>query len=323
MSRTPQEQLVHFLSDMYSVEQQALAQLVSAPKIAGDPALAMHFRQHHDETEQQAEQVRQRLEALGGSPSAIKDAVMRLGGKGFLLFARVMPETPGRLVNHAYAYEAMEWAGYEMLIRFAERAGDNETVEVAKAIRSEERSMMERLEQCFNAVERLSHSELLQEKLEEHVRKHLAEVHAFESQGVTLLKKSDDIGGNASLDGLYSRHLDIVREHARLVEERLEALGSHSSKLKDSALGMGGVNWGFFFQAQSDTPAKLAAFVYAFLHLEIGGYELLKRTAERAGDVPTQQLCVTIVNDKLAMADQLASEFDSAVDATLDEVMAG
>ena len=48
MSRTPQEQLVHFLSDMYSVEQQALAQMVTAPKIAGDPSLADDFRLHHD-----------------------------------------------------------------------------------------------------------------------------------------------------------------------------------------------------------------------------------------------------------------------------------
>ena len=63
MTRTPNEQLVHFLSDMYSVEQQAIAQLISAPKIAGDPALAAEFRLHYTETEQQAELVRERLES--------------------------------------------------------------------------------------------------------------------------------------------------------------------------------------------------------------------------------------------------------------------
>src|SRR4051812_36261925 len=52
--RTPYEQLVHFLSDMYSVEQQALAQLVSAAEIAGDPQLAVDFRRHYSETQQQA-----------------------------------------------------------------------------------------------------------------------------------------------------------------------------------------------------------------------------------------------------------------------------
>jgi ferritin-like metal-binding protein YciE len=47
MSRTPKEQLVSFLSDMYSVEQQALAQMVTAPKMAGDPTLAADFAKLH------------------------------------------------------------------------------------------------------------------------------------------------------------------------------------------------------------------------------------------------------------------------------------
>ena len=320
MPRTPQDQLVHFLSDMYSVEQQALAQLVSAPDIAGDATLAADFREHHTETERQAELVRQRLEAQGGSPSAIKDAVMKLGGKGFLLFARIMPETPGRLVDHAYSYEAMEWAGYEMLIRFAEHAGDSQTVETAKAIRSQERAMMERLERGFDAAEQASHAETPPEKMNDHLRKHVAEVHAFESQGMQLLKKSEDIAGNASLAAIYRQHLDETREHARLVEQRLEALGTDSSSLKDSALALGGLNWGLFFQAQSDTPAKLAAFVYAVLHLEIGGYELLKRTAQRSGDAETERLCESIITEKRTMASRLSEAFDSAVQATLETV---
>lgn len=318
MSRTPQDQLVSFLSDMYSVEQQALAQLVSAPDIAGDPTLAADFRQHHIETEEQADLVRQRLEAHGGSPSAIKDAVMRLGGKGFLLFARVLPETPGRLVDHAYSYESLEWAGYEMLIRFAERAGDSQTVETAKAIGAQERTMMERLEHGFDAAERASHAQTPTAKLPEHLRTHLAEVHAFESQGVQLLEKSESIAGNAPLVTLYSQLLDEVRAHARRVEDRLAALGTQPSRLKDSALGIGGLNWGLFFQAQSDTPAKLAAFVYAFLHLQIGGYELLKRTARRTGDTETQQLCENVLSEKRPMVERLAAAFDSAVQATLD-----
>lgn len=317
MHRTPQEQLVHFISDMYSVEQQALAQLVSAPKIAGDPTLAAEFRQHYVETEQQSELVRQRLEAHGGSPSAIKDAIMRLGGKAFLLFAQAMPETPGRLVDHAYSYEAMEWAGYQMLMRFAEHAGDTETVETAKVVGAQERTMMERLERSFDIAERVSHADLPKEQLHEHVRKHLAEVHAFGTQDVQLLRRSDDIAGNAHLTKIYSQQLDTTAEHARLVEQRLEMLGTDASTLKDSALTVGGLNWSFFFQAQSDTPAKLAAFVYAVLHLEIGGYELLKRTASRAGDAETVRLCEKILADKQAMALRLSGAFDSAVEATL------
>jgi ferritin-like metal-binding protein YciE len=314
--RTPREQLVHFLSDMYSVEQQALAQMVTAPDLAGDPMLAADFRQHYFETQKQADLVRQRLEAHGGSGSAIKNAIMKLGGKGFLLFARAMPETPGRLVVHAYSYEAMEWAGYEMLIRFAECAGDTDTVEAAKIIRDQERKMMERLERGFDAAEEASHTGVATDKLPEHLLKHLVEVHAFESQNIQLLKKSERIAGDVEIAALYEDHLERVGRHKQLVEKRLAELGSEPSKLEDAALALGGLNWGLFFQAQSDTPAKLAAFVYAVLHLEIGGYELLKRTAKRSGDTETMRLCDSIVAEKREMADCLANAFDTAVEAT-------
>jgi ferritin-like metal-binding protein YciE len=320
MSRTTNDELVHFLSDMYSVELQALVQMASAPAIAGFPKLAEDFAVHYTETQQQAEMVRERLEAHGGKPSLIKDAIMKLGGKGFLLFARVMPETPGRLIDHAYSYEAMEWAGYEMLARFAERAVDVETMQVAKTVGDQERTMMERLERNFDAAEEVTHKELSPEKLRDHIEKHLAEVHAFETQNIQLLSKSEEIGGNVLLDAIYSEHRDKLERHAELVESRLDALGSDTSKLKDSALTLGAFNWGYFFQAQSDTPAKLAAFVYAVLHLEIGGYELLKRTARRAGDSQTQRLCERVIGEKQNMAQRLHAAFDSAILATLEAV---
>jgi ferritin-like metal-binding protein YciE len=316
--RTPYEQLVHFLSDMYSVEQQALAQLVSATTIAGDPQLADDFRRHYTETEHQAGLVEQRLEEHGASPSAIKNAVMKVGGKGFLLFARAMPETPGRLLVHSYAYEAMEWAGYEMLIRFAELAGDHETIAAARMIRAQERTMMQRLEHGFDAAERMAHADLSPQNMRDHVSRHLAEVHAFESQGIALFKKGENIAGSPKLEDIYSSQLNETRKHARLVEERLQSQDSSTSKLMDSALAAGGLNWGLFFQAQSDTPAKFAAFVYAVLHLEIGGYEMLKRTAHRAGDRETEQLCEKILVDKRSMTNDLTEAFDAAVTATFN-----
>ncbi len=62
MNRTPHDQLVQFLCD-YSVEQQALG--------------------------------------IGRKSVGHKNAIMNLGRKGFLLFARLLPETPGKLAAHA------------------------------------------------------------------------------------------------------------------------------------------------------------------------------------------------------------------------------
>ncbi len=322
MSRTPQEQLVHFLSDMYSVEQQALAQMVSAPDMAGDAALAEDFRRHQGETEQQAERIRECLEAHGGSPSAIKDAVMKLGGKGFLLFARTLPETPGRLLTHAYSYEAMEWAGYQMLRRFAEAAADARTAAVAESIADEERTMMERLEQRFDAIEQLSHQSLSAEDLQDHIRRHLAEVHAFEAQREQLLDKSEGLAIQPLLQDIYARQVDETLREADLIERRLKQLDGDTSTVIDSAMALGGLNWGLFFQVQSDTPAKLAAFVYAFLHLEIAGYELLRRTADRGCDTETSRICRLILSAKRTAARELVDAFDTSVSETLQTVKA-
>lgn len=320
MARSINEQLVHFLSDMYSVEQQALAQLESAPQIAGEPGLAEALRDHQVETRQQARLVGERLEAHGGSPSALKDAIMRLGGKGFLLFARLQAETPGRLLVHAYAYEAMERAGYDMLRRLAQRAGDIETAEVARAIEAEEHAMMERLAGAFDAVEQTVHGTLPAEKMAEHVSRHLAEMHAIEMQSVKLLDRGEDLAGGSALERIYADHREQTDEQIRRIERRLGALGSGPSSIRDAALKLGGLEWGLFFRAQSDTPSKLAAFAYAVEHLEIGGYEMLLRTARRAGDAGTAALAEAICAEERAMAERLAGAFEPAIEATLEAV---
>src|ERR671931_2493444 len=140
------EQLVKYLTDAHAIEEQALAQLRTAPDIAGDSELSRIFAEHLAETEEQERIVRARLEAHGASPSKLKDTIMAAGGKGFILFARSQPDTPGKLCAHAISYENLELAGYELLARVAERAGDAETAEVARRIRDQEQAMSERLE---------------------------------------------------------------------------------------------------------------------------------------------------------------------------------
>src|ERR671927_996845 len=120
------EQLTKYLTDAHSIEEQALAQLRTAPEIAGDRELAAGYREHLQETEGHEQLVRELLEARGAKPSRTKDTVMALGGKGFLLFARLQPDTPGKLHSHALSYEGLEVASYELLHAIAERADDGD-----------------------------------------------------------------------------------------------------------------------------------------------------------------------------------------------------
>src|SRR5918997_569323 len=125
------EQLTKYLTDVHSIEEQALAQLRLAPRVAGDRELARAYAEHLRETEDQERLVREQLERRGAKPSAVKDVAGRVGGWGMILFARANPDTPGKLAMHAYSYEHMELAAYELLRRIAERAGDEPVRDMA------------------------------------------------------------------------------------------------------------------------------------------------------------------------------------------------
>ncbi|HWO48155.1 MAG TPA: DUF892 family protein, partial [Solirubrobacterales bacterium] len=90
----PQTQLVKYLTDVHSIEEQAAVQMRRAPDLVEGP-LADAFRRHLGETESQEQRVRERLEAHGASPSKLKDAAGQAGGFGMVLFARSQPDTPG------------------------------------------------------------------------------------------------------------------------------------------------------------------------------------------------------------------------------------
>ena len=71
--------------------------------------------------------------------------------------------------------------------------------------------------------------------------------------------------------------------------------------------------------ASAGMAQKLAGFAYAFEHLEIAAYELLRRVAQRAGDQSTVDVATQILGEERAAADTLNSLFDRAMDASLHE----
>jgi ferritin-like metal-binding protein YciE len=315
-------QLIKYLTDAHSIERQALVQMKAAPDMAGDPEIAVAFEEHRGETEQHERLVDERLKALDASPARVKDVAGAITGIGFGLFAKLQPDTPGKLVAHAFSYEHMELAAYDMLARVADRAGDSETAQVARQIEAQEAAMAERVAGLFDRAVDASLRELSPDDLDDQVRKYLEDAHAIEVQAIQLLSKGPDLAGTSELAGVYEEHLAQSREHQQLVENRLQTYGARPSRVKDAALRLGALNWGMFFGAQPDTPAKLAAFSYAFEHLEIAAYELLRRVAGRAGDEETQAMADTIMGDERAAADKIHSAFDNTLDATLEEVAA-
>jgi ferritin-like metal-binding protein YciE len=311
------EQLTKYLTDAHSIEVQALEQMRLAPRMAGGPELRGIYAQHFQETEEHERLVREALSRAGAKPSMVKDVAGRAGGWGMALFARLNPDTPGKLAMHAYSYEHMELAAYELLRRIAERMGDDDVAALAREIGESERAMADRIAGLWDRAVDASLREKDAEATREELVKYLRDAHALEAQAIQLLEAGPAIAELEPLAELFREHLEESREHQRLVAERLEALGSGPGRFQPAAMRVSALNLGGFFKAQPDSPVKLAGFAYAFEALETGAYELLTRTARRAGDEETAAMAERIRGEEQRTAERITGTWDAAVGAAL------
>jgi ferritin-like metal-binding protein YciE len=154
-----QQQLVKYLTDVHSTEQNALSTLRAGAGSVDDQELAAAFRDHLAETEQHERLIGERLAAHEAGPSTLKDAAQKGVAAVTGAIANAAPDTAGKMAIQAYAFEHLEIASYRMLRQVAERAGDHETVRVADRILNEEHAAAERLS---NLLERIADHDLRQ-----------------------------------------------------------------------------------------------------------------------------------------------------------------
>jgi ferritin-like metal-binding protein YciE len=191
---------------------------------------------------------------------------------------------------------------------------------MARSIGEQEARMARRLEAAFDRAVEASLAAVGRDDLDEQLNRYLADAHAIEAQAITLLDKRRGIADAPALARAFNEHLQETYNHQRWADERLEARGGSPSWLKDAAMRLGALNWGGFFAAQPETPGKLAVFAFAFEHLEIAGYEQLRRVADRVGDRATVVLAERILEQERSAAATIAKLFDTAAAASLEEV---
>ena len=80
----------------------------------------------------------------------LKDLAMKAGALNWGGFFALHPDTPGKLVAFAFAFEHLEIASYEQLRRVAEEAGDEETAAAAERILGQERAAADKLAASFD-----------------------------------------------------------------------------------------------------------------------------------------------------------------------------
>lgn len=308
--------LDRWLIALHGVEQQARVQLRVARRIVSSAELRQALGEHLEETDRHRLAIRARLAARRRRSSPVHDLGATLNRTGFLLYTGAVRDAPGKLLADSVAYEYLEVAAYRMLVHGAERAGDAPTAAVAREILAEEEAMGGRLAGWFEWAVQESRRRARSEPRAALIE-HLRESHALESQAAVLLTLGIRVAGSPELAAHYRTHLSRTREQRQRLAERLRVLGSRPSALKSPLMAAAGGGWAVAWALQRETPAKLACFLFAALHLEVAAYELLRREAAQAGDLDTERLAGTLLAEEQAAAAALGEHLLEAADAAL------
>ena len=141
-----QKKLVEYVDDAYAMEQNVSTMLTSMISTTDDPEIKDMLEHHKQQTEEHARRLRERLDAMGAGTSTTK----AVGGLGAALFKGVgdmaRTDKPGKNARDGYMTEHMEIAAYELLERLADRAGDQQTAEVARQNRADEEAMARKID---------------------------------------------------------------------------------------------------------------------------------------------------------------------------------
>lgn len=155
MPHHTRDQVINWLNDALSAEEALIQNLGQQVDDAKEyPQIKKMIEEHIQESKQQADMVRNRIKALGGSPSSVKTAVGKVQG---YFQGMGMKPADDRLIKHLiadHAAEHMEMASYTALEEAAKFIGDNETAAMCAQIRQQEVATAKKIEQAIPMVVR-------------------------------------------------------------------------------------------------------------------------------------------------------------------------
>ncbi|MDR6303749.1 ferritin-like metal-binding protein YciE [Nitrobacter vulgaris] len=145
-------------------------------------------------------------------------------------------------------------------------------------------------------------------KAEENLMAWLRDAHAMEEQAETMLKalagRTDDY---PEIKTLIEKHLGETQRQAKSLQECIQRRGGDTLTLKDVAGKMVAFGQGMSGMFVEDEIIKGAMASYTFEHMEVAAYQVLIAAAEAVGDGRTKAVCEGILQEELAMADDLES----------------
>jgi ferritin-like metal-binding protein YciE len=159
MATDLERQLLDYIEDAHSLEQHVLRQLDTMISTTDDPEIRQQLEHHKTETERHKQLLEQRLTAHGAEPSSVKDAGQIFAALGKGLIDKARKDNAGKNARDGFVAEHLEIASYELLERVAQRAGDEETAEVARRNRADEEAMAGKIAANWDKTVELSLSQ--------------------------------------------------------------------------------------------------------------------------------------------------------------------
>jgi ferritin-like metal-binding protein YciE len=159
----------------------------------------------------------------------------------------------------------------------------------------------------------------LQSCLEEKVIDYLQDAHAMEANVLRMLDSMISTTSDPEVLHQLKRHRMDTERHGRMLQERLEALGSGPSFTAEAPAILGAWLKGLADKVRTDKPGKNARDGYITEHVEIAAYSLLEQLADRAGDLETARVARFIRDDEVGMARWIADRWGRFIDLTLQE----
>ncbi|MBT2245051.1 MULTISPECIES: DUF892 family protein [Sphingobium] len=141
------------LRDAHAVEHQALGIMDrQIEHLAHYAEVEAKLRSHRGETERQIDRLDSILESMADSPSAIKDAAMKLSGSVAALSHALAPDEIIKNSLANYAFENFEVATYKALIQMATLGGFEAAIPKLEESLREELAMVAFLDETLPVV---------------------------------------------------------------------------------------------------------------------------------------------------------------------------
>ena len=147
-----EEQLVRHLQEAHAMERNVLRMLDAMISTTDEPGMIDALEHHKVETQRHLRRIGERLQAHGASSSTVLDVGGIVTALAKLPVDMVRGEKAARNARDGFATEHLEIAAYELLERVAQRAGDEETAQMARENRSEEEAMAKKIAESWDVV---------------------------------------------------------------------------------------------------------------------------------------------------------------------------